>query len=252
MRERRPLILVTGPDLGGAPAWWCTRGMIWLAGGRAKRVTPNRGEPPTAFDGLVLGGGADIHPDRYQEKPLPELKNEIKRVKFWRRLFSVKSFTAGLDIERDKLELTLLEMAVARGLPVLGLCRGEQLINVHFGGSLHQDVRHLYVEKPQLRTIRALKRIDIDPTSQLARAMGRTRARVNSLHRQAVNRLGAGLKVVAVEANGVVQAIEHARHPFVVGVQWHPEYLPFSRAGRGLFRALVRSAAAIPERTRSL
>jgi putative glutamine amidotransferase len=86
------------------------------------------------------------------------------------------------------------------------------------------------------------KHVDIEPTSRLARAMQCTRAAVNALHSQAIDRLGEGMRVCARESNGIVQAIEHTSADFVLGVQWHPEYLPQRPEHGGLFRALVEAA----------
>ena len=137
--------------------------------------------------------------------------------------------------------MRLLDDAVRRGLPVLGICRGQQLLNVYFGGSLHQDLATFYVEDPATRTILPRKRVTLEPGSRLAELLGPDE-RVNALHRQGMNTLGERLRVAARDRNGIVQAIEHESLPFVVGVQWHPEYLPQVPSQRAIFSALVRQA----------
>lgn len=148
----------------------------------------------------------------------------------------------GPDPARDALELSLIDRALADGRPVLGVCRGAQLLNVRFGGCLHQDLRLFYVETPRLRTILPRKNVRLAPDSRLAAIVGRETLVVNALHHQAVRSLGRGMRVSAWEESGVVQAVERVQEPFVIGVQWHPEFLPQDRAQRALFAALVAAA----------
>ncbi|RYZ48013.1 MAG: gamma-glutamyl-gamma-aminobutyrate hydrolase family protein, partial [Proteobacteria bacterium] len=112
MKDRKPRILVTGPIEGGKAMWWLTRTLIEASGGHAIHFDESKdtGDAP-AFDGLVLGGGGDIDPQLYGEKPLEGIKHEFDR-------------------KQDEQELELLRKAIDRGLPVLGVCRGIQIINV--------------------------------------------------------------------------------------------------------------------------
>jgi len=163
------------------------------------------------LDGLVLQGGTDISPRKYGEEPLrPE----------W----------AG-DAGRDAYELDLLERFLDSGKPVLGICRGQQLINVALGGTLYQDTA---TQKPGTRPHQdsavydeKYHHVEILPGTQLAALYpGVGRAKVNSLHHQAVNRLGRGLAVEAHSAeDGVIEAIRHEGPGYLAGVQWHPEFL---------------------------
>jgi putative glutamine amidotransferase len=163
------------------------------------------------LDGLVLQGGSDVSPRRYGEEPLqPD----------W----------AG-DPERDGYEFELLQRFLDLEKPVLGICRGQQLINVALGGSLFQDTATqksgaqahydaaVYNEKYHA--------VDIVPGSQLAGLYpGVTRARVNSLHHQSINRLASGLRVEAVSADdGVIEAVRSVNGAYIAAVQWHPEFL---------------------------
>lgn len=258
--SRRPLIGVTGPDDGGAAAWWFTRLAVWRAGGRSRRVTPARPLRAAELDGLVVGGGADVHPALYGREA-PSVADALHREKGdrrrgWtlgrrlvggltlalRKLSARKRPGAHLDRARDALETRLIREAVDAGKPVLGICRGAQLLNVHFGGTLHQDLAAFYTETPRLRTVRPRKRIEVEPDSLLASILRLPACRVNALHRQAVDRVAADLRAVAREPNGVVQAVEHPDLPYLLGVQWHPEYLPQVRRQRRLFEALVAAA----------
>lgn len=153
---------------------------------------------------------------------------------------------------RDELEVPLVREAIARGLPVLGICRGMQLINVCLGGSLYQEISIFYSETPILTTLLPRKPITVEQDSRLRKILRRERCHVNSLHYQSVKTLGEGLRAVACERNGIIQAFEHPGQPFIMGVQWHPEYLAFEKPSQQrLFRSLIRAAqeaSRAPER----
>lgn len=258
MSSPRPFIGITGPDRGGFPAWFFARRAVRRAGGKPVRITPSRGMPDRPLDGLIVGGGADIEPARYQPGAAPSVRDEMRgrsaRSKLrvlasyllapliyaFRWLFSVKR--AYVDRSRDELELELLARAMASGAAILGICRGAQLLNVHLGGNLHRDLHDFYVEEANPWTVFPRKRVDIEAGSRLAAALGRTSCTVNSLHRQAVDEVGGGLRISAQEPNGVVQGVELPERPFVLGVQWHPEYLPQRPEQRRLFECLVEAA----------
>jgi putative glutamine amidotransferase len=179
------------------------------------------------IDGVVLGGGANLAPALYGQ----ELRVE-----------------SAIDPERDALELDMLAMASARGLPVLGICRGAQLLNVRRGGTLHQQLKDHYPDHQERVQVLAKKSITVVARTRLADIGGRATLRVNSLHRQGVDQVGRGLVVSARDDLGIVQAIEDPDAPFVIGVQWHPEYMPLKSSQRRLFRALVAAARAHRER----
>jgi len=258
MPPTKPNVGVTGPNAGGWPAWICTKYLLRLHGARAVRITPSRPHSIDELHGLIIGGGADIHPARYQEEILPTIKSESRnlhwgrRLNFlisviiWlmRRLFSVTSTSRRQDLLRDSLEFHLLGGALERRMPVLGICRGGQLINVFFGGALHQDISGFYTEKPNLRTLRPRKLVHIEKGTTLSRLLGKTSIFVNSLHNQSVKTVGRDLRITARENNGVIQAIEHTQLPFMVGVQWHPEFLPLLSDQRRIFAWLSEAARA--------
>ena len=256
--DSRPIIGVTGPDAGGGAAWWFTRFAVWLAGGHAVRITPARPRRIDGLDGLIVGGGADVDPQLYGQADAPPvvpprepdepfllhlLEWIVSPVIFFARKFAARLAPhSGRDARRDELEMHLLDEAVRRGLPVLGICRGEQLLNVYFGGSLHRDLDGFHVEDPEVRTILPRKRVVLSAGTNLGRVIRDRAPRVNALHKHAINALGKGVRVAARDRNGIVQAIEHEQLPFVVGVQWHPEYLPQLPGQRALFVALANEA----------
>jgi len=254
----KPVIGITGPDKGGFIAWVFTALAVRRAGGKPRRIRPKMWRDMPILDGLIIGGGADVSPELYGAEELEELKELSKRNKgrrwkrflfffvslfitVFRKLFSL-GHLAGPDPKRDELEKKLLIHALQNDLPILGICRGAQFINVHLGGTLHQDISVYYNETPKADTIYPKKSILIKEGSSLHKIIGSAEARVNSLHNQAVDRPGKGVALVAHEPNGVVQALEIEDCEFVIGIQWHPEYLPQIESQQQLFRAMVEIA----------
>lgn len=214
----RPIIGVTGPDRGGRMAWLACRFAIWRAGGRAVRLTPGAPTSDSPLAGLVLTGGADIDPRRYRRAPQDG---------------------ADYDPARDAFELELIERARDRDLPLLGICRGMQLINVAHRGALFVDI------EPEARAHYSplpFWHVDCAPTGIVRRTLDASRVRINKIHHQAIERLGDGLVDVGWDDDGLTQAIEVKGMAFGVGVQWHPEYLPYLAPHRRLFDALVDAA----------
>jgi putative glutamine amidotransferase len=259
MSSNKPNIGVTGPDKGGTAAWWFTKLALFLQGGRAIRIQPQKGIPDEDIHGLIIGGGADINPERYGSAEggnlfrgdenvsgLHKFLVRVATVFFFpiiyltRKLLSTKVHR--IDDKRDDLELDLLERALEKRIPVLGICRGVQLINIYFGGTLYNDIGAFYSEVPRIHSVWPKKRICIERQSSLYQILGYRKGWVNALHHQAVDTLGEGLKVVAREDNGIIQAIEHKNEDFVLGVQWHPEYMPQIPSQRLIFEALVEKA----------
>jgi len=252
----RPRIGVTGPDRGGLAAWMFTALAVWWAGGRPCRIRPGRRVGLQRLDGLIIGGGADVSPALYGEHmhvPMHELRDAgafgwrralgfVLFPLFWavRRLLTKKR--GGLDPARDEMEHGLIGQAIAARLPMLGICRGMQLINVALDGTLHQSLEGFYDEYPAIRSVLPRKRVQLAPGSRLQRILGREHSLVNALHHQAIDRLGSGLVAVAREPSGVVQGFEVAGDRWLIGVQWHPEYLPQRRDQRALFADLVAHA----------
>lgn len=256
----RPRIGVTGPDRGGLAAWLFSAMAVWRAGGRPCRVRPGRQMGFERLDGLIIGGGADVSPALYGEHrrlPMRELRDAgafgwrraLGFVLFpllWllRRLLTKKR--GGLDPARDDMERELIERAIDARLPMLGICRGMQLINVALTGTLHQSLEGFYDEYPAIRSVLPRKRVQLAPESRLQRILACKQCLVNALHRQAIDRLGTGLKAAAREPSGVLQGFEAVDDRWLIGVQWHPEYLPQRREQVALFTDLVAHARGAP------
>ncbi len=222
--SRRPVIGVTGPAGRGFALWFFAALSLWLQGARARRITPPL-EPSRleGLDGLLIGGGDDIGAHLYGIEVEPDV---------------------AIDPERDQLELAALGQFWDSGAPILGICRGSQMLNVFRGGTLHQDVKAHYGIQRHPRTPLPLKRVDIVPQTRLSETVRVARIRVNSLHNQSVDRLGNGLRVAAQDRHDMVQAVEDSGHVFRVGVQWHPELLFYRPHHRRLFAGFVAAAKA--------
>ncbi|WP_227284738.1 MULTISPECIES: gamma-glutamyl-gamma-aminobutyrate hydrolase family protein [Paracoccaceae] len=195
---------------------------VWLAGGKALRWQSAEDVDISAVSGVIIGGGDDIAPALYG--------GEIV-------------IGARLDEARDEMEKSVLEQAFDAGLPILGICRGSQMLNVVLGGDLDQDA-YATTGGRRFNTILPRKSVHIKPGSRLARIAGFDVMKVNAMNTQAVCKLGTGLAVAARDEDGMIQAVERVKEPFALGVQWHPEHLFYARRQRALFRALVAAAKA--------
>ena len=170
-----------------------------------------------------MPGGGDVAPHLYGAEPAPE--------------------SGGVDIERDRAEIALLAEATAAGLPILAVCRGIQLLNVARGGTLVQHLPavtsepHLVVERRR----ELVHRVRIDPDSELRKILGADELGVNTLHHQAVDRVGDGLREVAWAEDATIEGLED-RDRRIIAVQWHPEQLPDQSEERELFAWLIEQA----------
>ena len=182
------------------------------------------------LDGLLLPGGADIHPRTYGAATVHP--------------------TVRIDAARDAVELALCRAALGAGVPVLGICRGIQVLNVAAGGTLWQDIaaerarslRHLEPAEGRDRR-RHLHTVQGGGSALAERLLGGEPVAVNSIHHQGVRDLAAGLRIGARSPDGLAEWIEAVGFPFIVGVQWHPEELSAEARHAGLFAAFCAAAA---------
>lgn len=163
------------------------------------------------LDGLLLVGGVDLDPGLYGEAPHPKLGK--------------------VDAQRDWVELTLTRRALDDGLPLLGICRGIQTLNVACGGTLWQDIDaqvpeanpHTFYPNHPYNLL--AHNVQLEAGSRLAEALGSQDVQVNSLHHQAVKDVGTGLQITGRAPDGLIEALEGNGKAWVVAVQWHPEWL---------------------------
>ena len=180
------------------------------------------------LDGIVFPGGADVAPEEYGEAPIDNLNI--------------------IEAPRDRTELTLARWAFADDLPALGICRGQQVLNVALGGSLYQDLRYQGVTTVEHsdadgRARNALlHRVRLDPSSRLAQLIDETSIEVNSLHHQAVKAVAPPLTATGTSDDGVIEALESADRRFLIAVQWHPEEIDEIPWVRRLFQGFARAA----------
>jgi putative glutamine amidotransferase len=201
---------------------------------RILEQSPNIEEALAGIDGLLLTGGEDVDPGLYGEAVHPAVVD--------------------LEPARDGFEIALVQAARMRQLPVLAICRGIQVLNVAYGGTLVQDIPSQIssalehrMSVPPHQSFDYAHEIWIEKESTLARLMSERLSEadtceVNSRHHQAVKQLAAGFQVSATAPDGIIEAIEHPGAPFCLGVQWHPEN--FWRTGefRALFEGFLEAA----------
>jgi putative glutamine amidotransferase len=232
----RPTIGITSYWAHARMSHWATDAVVVaqgyvegvrLAGGRPlvipadPHLIDDPGDVVDLLDGLLLVGGDDVAPELYgaERHPTTGLRHEL----------------------RDAVELSMLRHALARDMPVLGICRGIQLMNVAHGGTLHQHIDEHVTMRPHREddATYGLHDVTMLPGSKLHEIMGERR-RVHSHHHQGIERLGDGLVVTARADDGLIEGIEDPDRRFCVGVLWHPDAEPQGH-GAALFRALVSS-----------
>jgi putative glutamine amidotransferase len=223
--ERKPLIGVTTSRRSGWFLWF----FAWLSlrwhGARPVRLTaPFERNDFSRLDGLLIGGGDDISATLYGGAPAPDVR---------------------VDMHRDELEQSALTMLWETDIPILGICRGAQMLNIYRGGKLHPDIYEVYHSAPKMRTPLPRKLVDVNDGSMLAAIIESPCIVVNALHHQSVEELGEGFEVSARDKHGIIQAIEYQGDAFRIGVQWHPELLLYRSPHRRLFQAFVNAARPI-------
>lgn len=210
---------VTGNARRYSPSWYCTRLALALCGAQAIRLSVRHDADESSLSALVIGGGDDISPEHYSH----DINATIKP-----------------DHARDELEIRWINWALEKQIPMLGICRGAQLINVVHGGNLHQDIRPLRKLTRNRPGLLPTKQVLLTKDSKIAKVCGKQALRVNSLHSQSVQAVGRNLTVVAYDLDNIVQAIESCNSAPILGVQWHPEYLFYLPSQLALFRWLLQ------------
>ena len=173
-------------------------------------------------DGLLLSGGEDVNPAFYGQMATEKCGKIVPA--------------------RDHAEMKMLEAFLATGKPILGICRGVQLMNVYFGGTLHQDIAGVAksCHKDFRRKNTGNHMVSVHSGTKLAGIMGQDTFIVNSLHHQAIDQTAPVLIHSAASEDGIIEAVEHPDHRFCIGVQWHPEHMSaYSKLQRRIFDAFV-------------
>ena len=181
-------------------------------------------EQALTCDGLLLPGGPDIDPKYYYQNPIPAsgTPNPLS----------------------DSVESSMIGPFLASGKPLLAICRGMQLLNIHFGGTLFQDIKEqqTYKHSDFFSRSGTTHPITIDESSHLYQILHTAQTDVDSIHHQAIDRLGERLTATAYSPDGFVEGIELPNHPFCIGVQWHPEHMSRKSAmQRKLFTAFIQA-----------
>jgi putative glutamine amidotransferase len=183
------------------------------------------------LDGILLSGGGDIAPERFHGIESPAIGN--------------------ISPERDRLEFQLVQLSVETDWPLLGICRGFQVINVALGGTLYTDIPEQFATKIQHNTSEEYGRdalaheVTIIEGTVLAGILKQPGLLVNSFHHQAVKQIAPELKVSSIATDGLVEGLEMVDKRFFIGVQWHPECLPLQAEQRALFEAFVQTAGEV-------
>jgi putative glutamine amidotransferase len=180
------------------------------------------------LDGLLLSGGGDIEPKLFNGQPHPKV--------------------TGVSPERDRMEVSLLEKALAAGKPLLAICRGIQVLNVAFGGDLYTHIQDQLQPAlkhdwyPKFPRNKLAHTVSLKCGSKLDEIFGDDEIQVNSLHHQGVAKVGKGLEATAFAPDGLVEGLEVQGADFALGVQWHPECLPDEKGMQALFQAFINAS----------
>ena len=193
----------------------------------------NAAEIVEGLDGIVLAGGDDCDPQLYGEERHPSVEPG--------------------DPRRQKNDLTLARVARERGIPTLGICLGMQMMNVAAGGTLLQDIdSHLDtdIRHASIPEDRGRHDVILQEGTRLSGILPDVELNVNSSHHQAIGRVGEGLRITAHAPDGIIEGLEDPRHPFYLGVQWHPEDMNGEGSAASLFGAFLEAARKYAEERR--
>lgn len=178
-------------------------------------------------NGILFSGGGDVHPERYGG--------------------SMHHLVSDINPDRDQLEIDLVEAALRKKLPLLGICRGLQVINIALGGTIYEDLASQKSGALNHRTVDELPRhylahsVEIGQNSHLSKILNKRDCLVNSHHHQGIRELAPGLAPTAFAPDGLIEAFEKPDHPFFIAVQWHPECMSLQDGMGALFSAFIQS-----------
>lgn len=186
-----------------------------------------------SLDGILLSGGGDIHPDRFHGIAHEKVADIVE--------------------QRDVQEDWLVKLSLEQQVPLLGICRGLQVMNVSLGGTLYTHIPDQFETEVEHATPKELPRdhpqhtVKLEPETKIHAALNLDEFPVNSHHHQAIHSLAPGLRITGRASDGLIEAIELPEEPFFLGVQWHPEWMTQHDHARDLFRAFVVAAEKYKE-----
>ncbi|MBD3667732.1 MAG: type 1 glutamine amidotransferase [Kangiella sp.] len=221
----KPVIAITGPTKGAFGPRLLISWAVRFYGGKPLQLRPGDEHQGYDYDGVIISGGHDVEPVLYAAEPEVEPK---------------------YDRDRDTFEMKIIKDSLERELPLLGICRGAQLLNVCCGGNLFQQL-HLHRKKTSNRwTIFPFKTLYKSDSPEANNSLlhsitGIKPSKINSLHNQGIDKVGDSLIVTGRDADNIVQAVEIPTKTFVMGVQWHPEFLLYMKSHRALFKRLIET-----------
>ena len=215
----KPLVGICLPNKGNFFAYLFIKLNLRLQGAYCVRLRPSKNNVKLKrLDGLILSGGSDINPVLYGANK--------------------DAHNTPLDKKRDAFELEMIDKAYKDKIPILGICRGAQLINIYFDGTLYPTILDLDEYIIHKNSIFPIKIAFIKKISKLFSITNKKEIVVNSIHNQAINKVGEKLKVSACH-DKIIESIEKEDYPFLLGVQWHPEYLIYLKDHRLIFKKFI-------------
>jgi len=217
---RKANIVITGSAKGSRSAWILSRALLRLYGVEAKFVQPHHWDKSIQMDGLLITGGIDVDPLTFSTKRHPSIEKT--------------------DPLRDAMELFYLKQAQKKKIPIMGICRGMQIINLFMGGTLHPHIPEMGLDFEHPRSLFPLNLLSIAPKTHLHKILRTDNLKANALHHQTIDKLGKDLRVAAKDTNTLVQAIESREENFILGLQWHPEFMPYHWSTHRIFKAFCK------------
>lgn len=248
----KPLIAVTASAEYSKTAVKAITKAVESAGGNAIIVTPDSENDWKSVDAFIFSGGADIG-DRHFSNQRERADNKYKQSLFSKIIENIiypLNFLFKLGVgnhppedARDRMEIEIAKFAIENSKPILGICRGHQLINLILGGILINNIRPLIKDESLVKTVFPRKKISVESNSKLLSKIlsEHDEIKVNAIHSQAITNIGDGMTLAAIDDQGLIQAAESAEKN-ILTVQWHPEYLRYRAGHQAIFYWLINSA----------
>ncbi len=217
----KPLVGICLPDKGNFFAYLFIKWNLKIQGATSVRLRPSKNNIDfKRLDGVILSGGNDIDPTLYGANK--------------------DAHNTELDKKRDAFELEIIDKAYKEELPILGICRGAQLINIYFEGNLYAKILDLDEYLIHQNSIFPIKEAKVKKNTDLHSAVEEDEILINSIHNQAINKVGEDLEVSS-KHESIIESVEKKDYPFLLALQWHPEYLIYLKEHRNIFKKFVKA-----------